>query len=108
MSVKTPIAHDFELDYRSGLEANFKSYRLTTLANASADCAEKQENGYILLMCLCKFIGAMCGAISVYEGMEEITSGLAVMALIWHSELQLDAHLTQTSNTYTTKPTYYH
>ena len=26
----------------------------------------------------------------------------------WHSELQLDAHLTQTSNTYTTKPTYYH
>ena len=37
MSVKTPIAHDFELDYRSGLEANFKSYRLTTRANASAD-----------------------------------------------------------------------
>ena len=26
----------------------------------------------------------------------------------WHSELQLDAHLTLTSNTYTTKPTYYH
>ena len=26
----------------------------------------------------------------------------------WHSELQLDAHLTQTSNTYTMKPTYYH
>ena len=35
---------------------------------------KKQENGYILLMCLCKFIGAMCGAISVYEGMEDITS----------------------------------
>ena len=27
-------------------------------------------------MCLCKFIGAMCGAISVYEGMEDITSAV--------------------------------